>query len=185
MSARLWIIQIMFMKLGWVFIFCICIWMRVIYSNTWRFKSCLKIVFPKFCCQPCLYPVIFSQTTSGLTTLHIAGLTEVHQCICINFHLTATSRGSLKDNILGFICGCTIQDKLCMHTLVPRPCWSLWYQGNHSKGVAFWLASKICQHILWLHFTHTDKATFCLLYTCLASWGLAGFWQMCYQYISL
>lgn len=110
----------------------------------------------------------------------------MHQCICINFHLTATTKGSLKDTILGVIRGFTIQDKLCIHTLVPRPCWSLWYQGNRSKGVVFYLdQSKICQHTLCLHFTHTGEATFCLLYPRLASWGLAGFWQMYYQYISL
>lgn len=135
MSARLWIIQIMFMKLGWVFLFCIWIWMCVTYSTTWSFKSCLKTVFPKFCCQPWVYPVIFSQTTSGLNILHTAGLIKVHQCICINFDLTATSKDSLEYTILGFICGCTIQDKLRMHTLFPRPCRSLWYQGNHSKVV--------------------------------------------------
>lgn len=44
----------------------------------------------------------------------------MHQLICANLHLTATSKGSLKDTILGFIHSCTMQGKLCVHPLLPR-----------------------------------------------------------------
>lgn len=91
--------------------------MCVTYSTSWWFKPFLKTVFPQLLLA---MPVSRYNLTSGLTTSYVAGLTKVHQHICANFHLTATSKGSLKDTILGFIHTCTIQGKLCVHALVPR-----------------------------------------------------------------
>lgn len=118
MSARLWITQIMFMKLGWVFLFCICIWMCVIYSTACWFKPCLKTVFPQ----------LLSAMTASRYIL--TGRFRFDYIVCsrfnqsasayLYFNLTAASKGSLKVTILGFTHSCTIQGKLCAHTLVPR-----------------------------------------------------------------
>lgn len=187
MSARLWIIQIMFMKLGWVYLFCICIWMCVMYSTTWWFKSCLKIVLLEFCCQPMTASHYI--LTGHLRCDYIAHSRYKQNALSVSaltFIWLLEARMVLK--IPSLASSAVVQSRI---NFVYIP-WFLDHVEVYFKtrltAVKVWCsslikASKICQRVMWLHFTYTVEATFCLLYPCLASWGFAGFWQVYYQYV--